>query len=141
MCVALTMAFRMGQSRSNVNMPIQSRYVTLFDDNSKNRMCGVTGYLETAFVQAILAAGITTQIAHACALGKLDRCPCAQEMDHRTGRWTWTGCEESVEYAKRFTKRFLDSREHASDLLSQIRLHNNKIGRKVCVFVLMYVSH
>ncbi|KAK2179632.1 hypothetical protein NP493_481g02033 [Ridgeia piscesae] len=66
------------------------------------------GFRETAFAYAITAAGMTTQVARACSLGKLTSCGCSKKMDE---------------------KRFLRLRERAKDIHSQTNKHNNRAGR------------
>ncbi|CRK93532.1 CLUMA_CG007065, isoform A, partial [Clunio marinus] len=44
-------------------------------------------------------------------------------------RWKWAGCSHNIDFGIEFSEMFLDSREKAGDIQSQINLHNNKIGR------------
>lgn len=46
-------------------------------------------------------------------------------------RWKWSGCSHNIDYGNEFSELFLDSREKAVDIQSQINLHNNKAGRLV----------
>lgn len=46
-------------------------------------------------------------------------------------RWKWAGCSHNIDFGIEFSELFLDSREKAGDLQSQINLHNNKVGRVV----------
>lgn len=46
-------------------------------------------------------------------------------------RWKWAGCSHNIDFGVEFSELFLDSREKAGDLQSQINLHNNKVGRAV----------
>jgi hypothetical protein len=49
----------------------------------------------------------------------------------RGSSWKWSGCSHNMGYGLKFAKRFLDSREKASDLPSRINIHNNRVGRMV----------
>ncbi|KAG5675873.1 hypothetical protein PVAND_005741 [Polypedilum vanderplanki] len=46
-------------------------------------------------------------------------------------RWKWAGCSHNIDFGVEFSELFLDSREKAGDLQSQINLHNNNVGRSV----------
>lgn len=91
----------------------------------------LSGYKETAFAHAISSAGMVTQISHACSMGKLPACGCVPKMNTETGEWAWHGCENNIGFSELFARRFLDARESAKDLHSQMNLHNNKAGRLV----------
>lgn len=112
-----------------------------------------TGYRETAFAYAITAAGVAHSVARACAQGKLLACSCdhgSYRADHfpymneplqenyqnsqgtqATQQWKWGGCSHNIDFGTTFSKKFLDSREKAGDLHSNVNLHNNEIGRQV----------
>nr|ADF31343.1 WNT10 [Perionyx excavatus] len=89
------------------------------------------GYRESSFTHAILAAGMVAQISRACAYGNLRSCGCRAEVDQDSGLWKWTNCETNLEFADRFTRRFLDKRKLAKDLTFQSHFHNSRVGRKV----------
>lgn len=46
-------------------------------------------------------------------------------------RWKWSGCSHNIDFGIEFSEMFLDVREKAGDIQSQINLHNNKVGRIV----------
>ena len=46
-------------------------------------------------------------------------------------RWKWGGCSHNMDFGIEFSEMFLDSREKAGDIQSQINLHNNQVGRLV----------
>ncbi|XP_025110707.1 protein Wnt-10a-like isoform X2 [Pomacea canaliculata] len=96
------------------------------------------GYKETAFAYAISAAGVTHQVSTACSMGKLKSCGCDMSVLHGhnvagptpVGKtFEWGGCSHNVDFGERYAKKFLDSKEQARDLHSQINLHNNRAGR------------
>ncbi|GAB0088954.1 Protein Wnt [Sergentomyia squamirostris] len=45
-------------------------------------------------------------------------------------RWKWGGCSHNMDFGAEFSELFLDARERAGDIQSQINLHNNRVGRK-----------
>ena len=109
----------------------------------KIRPCRVvSGYKETAFAYAIMAAGMMMQVSRACAMGKLPSCGCkAPKYDQMEKRWQWEGCENNMHFAEKFTKKFLDSKQEGSrDLLSQVHLHNTRAGRMVSAIFLKTAS-
>ena len=108
------------------------------------------GYKETAFAYAISAAGVTHQVSKACSMGKLKSCGCDMSVlhghhGHKHGHpghnqagptavgqtFEWGGCSHNVDFGERYAKRFLDYKEEARDIHSQINLHNNRAGRLV----------
>lgn len=109
----------------------------------------LTGYKETAFAYAIFAAGVVTQVARACSIGKLTTCGCLPVLDQRTNQWYWKGCDHNVDFANTFTHRFLDSKDGAKDFTSKVNRHNNKVGRNVSIslkfinfcYLLLIVQH
>ncbi|XP_070187215.1 protein Wnt-10a-like [Littorina saxatilis] len=112
------------------------------------------GYKETAFAYAISAAGVTHQVSKACSMGKLKSCGCDMSVlqaGHHAGHpghfghkqgypgynrpkavgqtFEWGGCSHNVDFGERYAKKFLDYKEEARDIHSQINLHNNRAGR------------
>jgi wingless-type MMTV integration site family protein 5 len=65
---------------------------------------------ETAFVNAITAAGVLQAISRSCRNGDLSSCSCSTST--RPGNlnkdWIWGGCGDNVEYGYKFTKQFID---------------------------------
>nr|ALL53299.1 Wnt10 ligand [Thamnocephalus platyurus] len=102
---------------------------------SKNPQASVMlqrGYRETAFAYAISAAGVTHAISRACSQGDLVSCGCDRPNSGFAGQdWKWGGCSHNVEYGVKFSRSFLDVKEKAKDMQSQINLHNNQAGRLV----------
>lgn len=54
-----------------------------------------------------------------------------KQKQKMTNRWKWAGCSHNIDFGIEFSELFLDSREKAGDIQSQINLHNNKVGRTV----------
>ncbi|ESN90971.1 hypothetical protein HELRODRAFT_90604, partial [Helobdella robusta] len=89
------------------------------------------GTRETAFLYAILSAGVTHKVTKACSSGRLKNCGCDRTL---TGQEEWSGCSDNVAYGKAFARSLIDVREelvgmsHPSRAL--LNLHNNNAGRK-----------
>jgi wingless-type MMTV integration site family protein 10 len=56
-----------------------------------------------------------------------------QQRTRSASRWKWGGCSHNLDFGIDFSRSFLDSREKAGDIQSQINLHNNQAGRLVSV--------
>ena len=93
------------------------------------------GFKETAYAYAISAAGVVSQVARACSMGKLESCGCQPHLDHKTNTWKWKGCNHNVEFGHNFARKFLDFKEGAKDLHSHMNLHNNRAGRLVSITI------
>ncbi|KAK4293026.1 hypothetical protein Pmani_034229 [Petrolisthes manimaculis] len=87
------------------------------------------GFSESAFGHAITAAGVTHSVARACAAGRLYNCSCGMVRGKRA--WKWSGCHDNTKFGARYSRRFLDVRERAKDVISFTHLYNNEVGRKV----------
>lgn len=87
------------------------------------------GFRESAFTQAILAAGIAHQVATSCASGSVKTCGCDNSERPSDGGWQWGGCSHNVNFGAKFSRRFLQDK--GSDLYATVSAHNTKIGRKV----------
>ncbi|XP_076823294.1 protein Wnt-10a-like isoform X2 [Clavelina lepadiformis] len=119
-----------------------------------------TGYPETAFSYAITSAGVAHAVARACALGKIKECECvppptkslsagrrkeifrqfrngnaglnrAQRANVEAQTFEHAGCGDNVNYGNDFSRKFLDSRGHSMFRTSEMRLHNNRVGRLI----------
>lgn len=53
------------------------------------------------------------------------------EKVREASRWKWGGCSHNMNFGVDFSELFLDTREKAGDIQSQINLHNNHVGRLV----------
>lgn len=98
---------------------------------------------ETGFVNAILAAGISFQVARACTKGELIGCACDKHRNKNKikkkkrpnnilpgNEFAWEGCSENVDYGIKKSKDFLDTRyKKKSDMKTLVKLHNYVAGR------------
>ncbi|XP_060075415.1 protein Wnt-16-like [Ylistrum balloti] len=96
------------------------------------------GTRETAFIYAILSAGVVHAVTTACSLGNLTDCSCdtSRYGEHTVEGWKWGGCSDNIHYGVSFSKRFVDAPEtlmHQSsqNLRNKMNLHNNEVGRQV----------
>lgn len=94
---------------------------------------------ETAFVNAILAAGVTHAVTRACSRGDYLECGC--DRTHRgppggrigivpNSTWRWGGCSEEVWYSMELTKDFLKPTA-AKRARTKMDRHNTDAGRNV----------
>lgn len=97
----------------------------------------LAGFRETAFVYAIISAGMAQAIATSCRMGKLASCGCDETIIGEGRGWIWGGCSDNAIYASKFAGRFMDSREKSRDFKSQMNLHNNQAGRLVSELLVM----
>ena len=94
------------------------------------------GTRESAFKYAISAAGVAHAVTKACTKGEMSSCGCDERKKEGTlsdRGWQWGGCSSDVRFGLSFTEDFIDSQEIEDNEMSLMNLHNNKVGRKVCV--------
>ena len=102
---------------------------------SKNNQMPVNR--ETAFVHAIISAGIVHTVTRNCSKGQDDKCRCdpskteKSDSSNARGKFRWGGCSDDVEFGISLAKSFLDQRETGHDPKALINLHNNNVGRMV----------
>lgn len=92
---------------------------------------------ETAFVHAIISAGIVHTIAQNCSRGDFNECGChgrrskSQKSEETKGGFRWGGCSDDADFGMKVAKSFLDEQETVSDARTKMNLHNNNVGRMV----------
>ena len=90
-----------------------------------------TGSRETAFVQAITAAGVMMVIAKACVIKKTRYCGCGSlSRRDRNDVLILYGCADNINFGAYLAARFMDPkqiRNHAK----KVKRHNHIVGRKV----------
>ncbi|XP_026874422.2 protein Wnt-16 [Electrophorus electricus] len=97
-----------------------------------------SGTKETAFIYAVMAAGLVHAVTRSCSVGNMTECSCDAA---RTGSgspsegWHWGGCSDDIAYGTWFSRRFID---HATrnvsartgDALLAMNQHNSEAGRQ-----------
>ena len=92
------------------------------------------GTRETAFLDALISAGIAREVARKCKEQNLDSCACdftderPEDVDETTT--IISGCGDNCDYGVAVAKEFTDS-EADDSCTGLITLHNNKVGREV----------
>ncbi|KAK3797887.1 hypothetical protein RRG08_052486 [Elysia crispata] len=93
------------------------------------------GTRETAFIYAVLSAGVVHAVTQACSVGNLTDCSCDMSRygESDVEGWKWGGCSDNVDYGLYVSKQFVDapevSQDH-SDSRILMNLHNNEVGRE-----------
>ena len=87
---------------------------------------------ETAYIHAVISAGVTHTISRNCSEGSLTHCGC----EHRLGltgssgdNWKWGGCSDNIAFGEQVSKQFLDMDQFGKQPKSLANLHNNQAGR------------
>ena len=82
---------------------------------------------ETAFVHAIMSAGVTHTISRNCSEGSPSHCGCERNGGVSGESWKWGGCSDNVVFGSLVSKQFLDKKDNEPKTLATI--HNNQAGR------------
>ncbi|GAB6027812.1 hypothetical protein CHUAL_002042 [Chamberlinius hualienensis] len=87
---------------------------------------------ETAFVQAITAAGVAYTVTKNCSMGHIEGCGCDDKKLSEQGgsEWKWGGCSDNIQFGFEISRDFLDSREHGKDPKAIVTRHNSVAGRQ-----------
>ena len=96
------------------------------------------GTRETAFLNAIISAGIAREVARKCKEQELDACACDFSVKGKTVNGTTFigGCGDNDQFGVTIAKQFTDtSLSGVADSVNALALHNNKVGREVSYFV------
>ncbi|GFO01935.1 protein wnt [Plakobranchus ocellatus] len=95
------------------------------------------GTRETAFIYAVLSAGVVHAVTQACSVGNLTECSCDMSRYGESDEegWKWGGCSDNVNYGLYFSRNFVDAPEttahHSNrDSRTRMNLHNNEVGRR-----------
>lgn len=92
------------------------------------------GSRETAFVQALSAAGMMLEISRSCAEGDLKSCGCDTNVGAKKRRnnkkWMWGHCGDNVRHGASYTKQFMDPKR-ITNHARKTKSHNHEVGRKV----------
>ncbi|KAJ8019584.1 Protein Wnt-10a [Holothuria leucospilota] len=91
------------------------------------------GFSETAFVRAIISAGILLQVTRSCSMGSLRSCGCDTSYSGRGDGFEWGGCSHDTGYGEKFCAEFVDSMDKSRDSRSRMNVHNNKAGRLLVI--------
>ncbi|XP_064198573.1 protein Wnt-16 isoform X1 [Anguilla rostrata] len=98
-----------------------------------------SGTKETAFIYAVMAAGLVHAVTRSCSAGNMTECSCdtgLQGGGSAAEGWHWGGCSDDVKYGTWFSRRFLDgparnaSSAHGGDALLAMNQHNSEAGRQ-----------
>ena len=106
----------------------------------------LTGTRETAFLNAIISAGIAREVARKCKEQELDACACDFSVDSNTdngeGITIIGGCGDNAEFGIKIAEQFTDtSLDGLKDPFSLVALHNNEVGREVGIIDCMPLPH
>ena len=72
-------------------------------------------------------------------------CFSKQGLKHAEG-WTYGGCSDNVDYGVYFARNFIDALDRIrnstqrGDVIAMMNLHNNDVGRKVCMIFIYYYN-
>ncbi|XP_070541940.1 protein Wnt-3a-like isoform X2 [Ptychodera flava] len=92
---------------------------------------------ETAFLHAVMSAGVAYSVTRACGEGELQEV-CGCDTKYRPtpdeSQWNWDGCNDNVRYGNYFTTDFMSEVEGLDDGFSLMNSHNKEAGRQVKAF-------
>ncbi|XP_044534661.1 protein Wnt-16 [Gracilinanus agilis] len=96
-----------------------------------------SGTKETAFIYAVMAAGLVHSVTRSCSAGNMTECSCDTNLQNggsATEGWHWGGCSDDIQYGMWFSRRFLDvptrNTTGKDGKLLAMNLHNNEAGRQ-----------
>ena len=93
------------------------------------------GTRETAFLNALISAGIAREVARKCKEQELDACACDFSVESTAKEEAITiigGCGDNDNFGCQIAEDFTDtSLKGLKDVLSLATLHNNAVGREV----------
>ncbi|XP_046872254.1 protein Wnt-16 [Hypomesus transpacificus] len=97
-----------------------------------------SGTKETAFIYAVMAAGLVHAVTRSCSAGNMTECGCdasLQGTGSPTEGWHWGGCSDHAQYGTWFSRKFIDNAVHnvsakGGDALLTMNQHNSEAGRQ-----------
>ncbi|XP_034005703.1 protein Wnt-16 [Trematomus bernacchii] len=103
-----------------------------------------SGSKETAFLQAVLAAGLVHAVTRACSQGNMTECGCDARLrgggaPQGAEGWHWGGCSDHIQYGIWFSRRFIDGTVRNTTSVrggftqSSAYMHNSEAGRQAIV--------
>ena len=100
--------------------------ITAFNQNQEDLQTN----RETAYIHAVVSAGVAHTISRNCSAGNLNTCGCERDRGLRKeDDWKWGGCSDNLLFGEKISKKFLDTDKFNNQPRSLAILHNNKAGR------------
>jgi len=85
---------------------------------------------ETAYIHAVISAGVARTISRNCSQGALSHCGCEPRYGRQGNSaedWQWGGCSDNLQFGEQISRQFLDT--DTGKPRSLANLHNNQAGR------------
>lgn len=97
------------------------------------------GTKETAFIHAMMAAGLVHGVTRSCSQGNMTECGCDTRLQgggSPAEGWHWGGCSDHIQYGIWFSRKFIDSSVRNTSAsggytLVAMNQHNSESGRQV----------
>ena len=93
------------------------------------------GTRETAFLSALISAGISREVARKCKEQNLESCSCdfndTVPANAREADTVIAGCGDNCDYGVKIAEEFTDCGQDKDSCTGLAALHNNKVGREV----------
>ncbi|XP_075284064.1 protein Wnt-16 [Opisthocomus hoazin] len=97
-----------------------------------------SGTKETAFIYAVMSAGLVHSVTRSCSAGNMTECSCDTTLRHggsASEGWHWGGCSDDIHYGMAFSRKFLDvpvknATGKSGSGLAAMNLHNSEAGRQ-----------
>ncbi|XP_010863960.1 protein Wnt-16 [Esox lucius] len=98
-----------------------------------------SGTKETAFIYAVMSAGLVHAVTRSCSAGNMTECGCDTSLQGTgtpTEGWHWGGCSDHIQYGTWFSRKFIDnavqnmSSARGGDALLTMNQHNSEAGRQ-----------
>ncbi|XP_061815667.1 protein Wnt-16 [Nerophis lumbriciformis] len=104
-----------------------------------------SGTKETAFLYAVMAAGLVHAVTRFCSHGNVSECGCDARLKGAGSPaegWHWGGCSDHVQYGTWLSRRFIDhaakntSTDARGHALLNMNVHNSEAGRQAVVMTM-----